>query len=128
MRSPPSRSSRSDRRTAQVWTQRFAPAKVNLFLHVGPVGPDGYHPVCSLMVFADVGDVVRLRRAPAMAFRLAGSFAGDLEGEGDNLVTRARDLLAANALSTPIDFELVLDKRLPIAAGLGGGSADAAAA
>jgi 4-diphosphocytidyl-2-C-methyl-D-erythritol kinase len=110
-----------------VWVERFAPAKVNLFLHVGPVAADGYHPVCSLMVFADVGDVVRLRPAPAMAFGLTGPFAEILGSAADNLVVRARDqLIAVSGSVAP--FELVLDKRLPIAAGLGGGSADAAAA
>ena len=113
---------------ASPWRQRFAPAKVNLFLHVGPVSADGYHPVCSLMVFADVGDVVRLRDAPIMSFGLEGPFAGGLADDADNLVTRARDRLAAGLPRPPAPFELVLDKRLPIAAGLGGGSADAAAA
>ncbi len=111
-----------------MWTERFAAAKVNLFLHVGPVAADGYHPVCSLMVFADVGDIVRLRAAPAMDFRVDGPFADVLGTEADNLVTLARDRLVADLVSTPTPFELVLDKRLPIAAGLGGGSADAAAA
>ena len=50
--------------------QRLAPAKVNLFLHVGPLRADGYHPVCSLATFADVGDVVRLSPAGAMAFAI----------------------------------------------------------
>ena len=109
-------------------SERFAPAKVNLFLHVGPVSADGYHPVCSLMVFADVGDVVRLAPAPAMGFALEGPFAGILAADGDNLVTRARDRLLAIAEAPPAPFALTLDKRLPIAAGLGGGSADAAAA
>ena len=109
-------------------SERFAPAKVNLFLHVGPVSADGYHPVCSLMVFADVGDVVRMAPAPAMGFALEGPFAGILAADGDNLVTRARDRLLAIAEAPPAPFALTLDKRLPIAAGLGGGSADAAAA
>lgn len=108
--------------------ERFAPAKVNLFLHVGPVGADGYHPLVSLMVFADVGDTVRLRPAAEMAFRLQGPFAGALEAAPDNLVTRARDALIAGLPRPPEPFEISLDKRLPIAAGLGGGSADAAAA
>ena len=110
--------------------ERFAPAKVNLFLHVGPAAPDGYHPISSLMVFADVGDTVRLAAAEAMGFDLQGPFAGTLrqEGdnpEGDNLVVRARDQLLAGL--APAAFRLTLDKQLPIAAGLGGGSADAAA-
>ncbi len=111
-----------------MWVERFAPAKVNLFLHVGPVAADGYHPVCSLMVFADVGDVVRLGPAPAMTFGLTGPFAETLGPAADNLVVRARDRLIGVASGAVAPFELVLDKRLPIAAGLGGGSADAAAA
>jgi 4-diphosphocytidyl-2-C-methyl-D-erythritol kinase len=110
------------------WSGRFAPAKVNLFLHVGRAGPDGYHPVSSLMVFADVGDKVRLRGAERMGFRLEGPFAGALADDPDNLVTRARDRLIEGLASPPDPFELVLEKGLPIAAGLGGGSADAAAA
>ena len=105
----------------------FAPAKVNLYLHVGPPAPDGYHPVSSLMVFADVGDALRLELAEPMDFVVEGPFADTLGGAGDdNLVVRARDLLLQG--SAPPTFRLTLDKRLPIAAGLGGGSADAAAA
>lgn len=111
-----------------MWSQRFAPAKVNLFLHVGPVAADGYHPVCSLMAFADVGDTVRLRDSPSMSFRLEGPFSGALETDPDNLVVRARDRMLATAVGPVAPFELVLEKALPIAAGLGGGSADAAAA
>ncbi|HXQ14802.1 MAG TPA: 4-(cytidine 5'-diphospho)-2-C-methyl-D-erythritol kinase [Caulobacteraceae bacterium] len=106
--------------------QRLAPAKVNLFLHVGRLRSDGYHPVCSLATFADVGDVVRLTSAETMGFSIEGPFAETLAGEADNLVTRARDLLLAGRDVAP--FHLTLDKRLPIAAGLGGGSSDAAAA
>ena len=106
----------------------FAPAKINLFLHVGPIGPDGYHPICSLMAFTDIGDEVRLDPADRMEFRVDGPFAGELGPDDGNLVVRARDALMA-AVSHPLDpFRLTLDKRLPIASGLGGGSADAAAA
>jgi 4-diphosphocytidyl-2-C-methyl-D-erythritol kinase len=107
--------------------QRLAPAKVNLFLHVGRLGADGYHPVSSLATFADVGDVVRLASAQMMGFSVEGPFAAGLAAESDNLVIRARDLLLAGHPDSP-PFHLTLDKRLPIAAGLGGGSSDAAAA
>jgi 4-diphosphocytidyl-2-C-methyl-D-erythritol kinase len=107
--------------------QRLAPAKINLFLHVGPLAADGYHPLCSLVTFADVGDLVRLRSAPSMGFALEGPFGAELAGEKDNLVIRARDLALADLGGAPPPFQLTLDKRLPIAAGLGGGSADAAA-
>ena len=104
----------------------LARAKVNLFLHVGRPGPDGYHAISSLMVFADVGDRVTLRSGES-GFEMTGPFASGLEGETDNLVTRARDRFLAR-YGGEHSFGLTLDKALPIAAGLGGGSADAAAA
>jgi 4-diphosphocytidyl-2-C-methyl-D-erythritol kinase len=106
--------------------QRFAPAKVNLFLHVGAPAPDGYHPVCSLMAFANVGDNVRLVSG-GEGLAVEGPFAAGLAGEGNNLVLRARDALLARA-GQKARFGLVLEKALPIAAGVGGGSSDAAAA
>jgi 4-diphosphocytidyl-2-C-methyl-D-erythritol kinase len=109
--------------------ERFAPAKVNLFLHVGPVGAAGYHPVCSLMTFADVGDVVRLDESEAMAFEVAGPYGEGLAADtADNLVVQAREAFLRLIDGETGPFRLTLDKRLPIAAGLGGGSADAAAA
>jgi 4-diphosphocytidyl-2-C-methyl-D-erythritol kinase len=109
--------------------QRLAPAKVNLFLHVGPLRADGYHPISSLMSFASVGDIVRIEDAPAMSFELEGPFSGPLGPEAaDNLVIRARDAVLAAFEGARRPFRITLDKRLPIAAGLGGGSSDAAAA
>ncbi len=107
--------------------ERFAPAKVNLLLHVGALGADGYHPISSLATFADVGDVVRFRLAPEMEFAVEGPFAEVLAADGANLVTRARDLVLAALPDPPKPFRLTLEKRLPIASGLGGGSSDAAA-
>jgi 4-diphosphocytidyl-2-C-methyl-D-erythritol kinase len=105
--------------------ERLAPAKVNLFLHVGAPTPDGFHPICSLMAFADLGDRVTLN--PGLGgFRLEGPFAAGLAEEGDNLVTRARDAVLALAAAAP-RFGLTLHKALPVASGLGGGSSDAAA-
>ena len=102
----------------------LAPAKINLFLHVGPTGPDGYHPICSLMAFADIGDLVWLEPAERLSLRVEGPFAGALAGEDleSNLVMRAARAVGAAAVG------IVLDKRLPVAAGLGGGSSDAGAA
>lgn len=109
-----------------------APAKVNLFLHVGPVEADGYHPLCSLVAFADVGDTLTLDPDGQFGLSIVGPFAesltGELERQGGNLVLRA---LTAFDTLTGLDsrrLSLTLDKRLPLAAGLGGGSADAAAA
>ncbi len=101
-------------------TEGFAAAKVNLWLHVGPPEPSGLHPISSLVVFADVGDVVSAEPADRLELRVIGD-AEDLGAPDDNLV-----LKAARALGGP-PVRLTLDKRLPVAAGLGGGSADAAA-
>lgn len=108
--------------------EAFAPAKVNLFLHVGPLAADGYHPICSLIVFADVGDRLRLTPRGAPPFRIDGPFGAGLDADESNLVMRARQaILARAALGLP-PFALTLTKRLPLAGGLGGGSSDAAAA
>lgn len=106
----------------------FAPAKVNLFLHVGPRAGDGYHPICSLMVFADVGDRIVLTRRGGLALSIDGPFAEGLTSGAANLVARARLAILAAARLDPPPFELALTKRLPTASGLGGGSSDAAAA
>lgn len=106
----------------------LAPAKVNLFLHVGPVDADGYHPLASLAVFADMGDVVTVARADRLSLTVTGPFGRALAGEGDNLILRAlRALGRAAGIGEP-PLAVTLDKRLPIAAGLGGGSSDAGAA
>lgn len=110
--------------------ERFAPAKVNLFLHVGPLQDDGYHPICSLMTFASLGDVVHLQDVDEMAFEVIGPYAKNLTREdvgAGNLVVRARDAFLALYDGAWPPFRLVLDKQLPVAAGIGGGSADAAA-
>lgn len=106
----------------------FAPAKINLFLHVGAPGADGYHPLCSLMAFADVGDRVVLHEADVLSVRVHGPFGGMLAGEGDNLVLRAARALLARARGPQPLVGLSLEKLLPVAAGLGGGSSDAGAA
>jgi 4-diphosphocytidyl-2-C-methyl-D-erythritol kinase len=110
-----------------VTRARLAPAKVNLFLHVGPLQADGYHPLASWMVFADVGDELRLEPAPSWSFEARGPFAPNL-GDGENLVEAAARKLFERADIAAPPLKLVLDKRLPVAAGLGGGSSDAGAA
>ena len=105
----------------------FAPAKVNLFLHVG--APDGgYHPICSLMAFADVGDIVSTFDAEALTLGVRGPVAGELGAGEDNLVLRAARALIAEATRPLAPVGIKLDKRLPGASGLGGGSSDAGAA
>lgn len=112
--------------------RRLAPAKVNLFLHVGPLAGDGYHPVASLMAFADVGDELALEPGdrPGVTLEVEGPFAGELgaTAAADNLVTRAATRLLALAGREHAAVRLRLAKRLPVAAGLGGGSSDAGAA
>ena len=103
----------------------LAPAKINLFLHVGAPAPDGYHPLCSLMVFADIGDRVALG---GDGFHVSGPHAAALAGEGDNLVLRAARALGARLGRAGPPPGLRLHKALPVAAGLGGGSSDAGAA
>ena len=106
----------------------FAPAKVNLFLHVGAPGADGYHPLCSLMAFADAGDRVTVHDADALSLKVRGPFADGAPASADNLVLRAARALLARARGPLPPVGLVLDKELPVAAGLGGGSSDAGAA
>lgn len=106
-----------------------APAKVNLFLHVGAADADGYHPLASLVAFADIGDRVTVEPAERLSLEVQGPFAAALTTEqDDNLILRAlRRLGQATGGEAPA-LKVVLDKRLPIAAGLGGGSSDAGAA
>lgn len=105
----------------------FAPAKVNLFLHVTGRREDGYHLLDSLAVFAGVGDELTASPAEALTLEIDGPEGGALAAEPDNLVLRAARLLAeSHGVSN--GAALRLTKRLPVASGIGGGSADAAAA
>jgi 4-diphosphocytidyl-2-C-methyl-D-erythritol kinase len=106
----------------------FAPAKVNLFLHVGPPAADGYHPLCSLMTFADVGDRVTAQPGAVLELEVRGPFADGAPPGPDNLVLRAARALMARLRGPTPPIRLTLEKALPVAAGLGGGSSDAGAA
>lgn len=104
----------------------FAPAKLNLYLHVVGRREDGYHELDSLVVFAGVGDRVTVRENDSLSLSLKGPMAASLKDEPDNLVLKAARLLAqANGVAQGAAIEL--EKVLPIASGIGGGSADAAA-
>ena len=105
----------------------LAPAKINLFLHVGPVRDDGYHPISSLVAFADIGDRVTVERADALTLTVEGPFGAGLAAEPDNLILKALRALGETAGIGDPALRVVLDKQLPIAAGLGGGSSDAGA-
>ncbi|MCG7362042.1 4-(cytidine 5'-diphospho)-2-C-methyl-D-erythritol kinase [Roseomonas sp. ACRSG] len=104
-----------------------APAKVNLYLHVTGRRADGYHLLDSLVAFAGAGDRLRLEPAGALSLALEGGEGAALAAEPDNLVLRAARLLA-EAAGILASGRLRLEKNLPVASGIGGGSADAAAA
>lgn len=109
-----------------------APAKINLALHITGRRADGYHLIESLVVFAKLGDRVAVQRADCDRFRLTGPEAAALSSEdaANNLVVRARDGLREIARQSGLELppvEICLDKQLPVASGIGGGSADAAA-
>jgi 4-diphosphocytidyl-2-C-methyl-D-erythritol kinase len=100
----------------------LARAKVNLCLHVTGQRPDGYHLLDSLVVFADLGDRIGASPAAGLSLTITGPEGAGLAADSDNLVLRA-----AAAFDSAKGAALVLDKTLPIASGIGGGSADAAA-
>jgi 4-diphosphocytidyl-2-C-methyl-D-erythritol kinase len=106
--------------------REFAPAKVNLFLHVGNRRDDGYHNLESLAVFASVGDEVNIEEADTLSLNAEGPFAAALTGEPDNLVLRAARKFGELADVEP-RVRITLTKNLPVASGIGCGSSDAAA-
>lgn len=110
---------------ASAVMQEQAPAKVNLTLHILGKRPDGYHELESLVVFADLCDKLSFSPAREDRIRLQGPFAGAVDGE--NLVLKAKRAVAG-WLGREIHGDFVLNKNIPVAAGLGGGSSDAAAA
>ena len=109
--------------------REFAPAKLNLYLHITGRRADGYHDLDSLVAFASIGDELSLSPAAAFSFELAGAQAGALahEDQSNNLVVGAARSLAA-LTGHSLDVHLTLTKNLPVASGIGGGSSDAAAA
>lgn len=103
-------------------------AKVNLALHVRHRRPDGYHDIETLFAFVDDGDRLNARVADRDSLMINGEFAGGLSSGADNLVLQALSVIrqyCGQRIVPPLALEL--EKRLPVAAGLGGGSADAAA-
>ena len=97
-------------------------AKINLALHVRRRRDDGYHELETLFAFVDAGDVLTARPADADSVQVLGKFASALGNPFDNIVARA-----LGALPRPGGLAITLEKNLPVAAGLGGGSADAGA-
>ncbi len=100
-----------------------APAKLNLFLHVGEKRGDGFHELESLVVFVEAADVLVVEGADELSLDIVGPFAGALKEVPGNLVLRA-----ARALDSARGAAISLEKKLPVAAGIGGGSADSGAA
>jgi 4-diphosphocytidyl-2-C-methyl-D-erythritol kinase len=107
--------------------REIAPAKLNLALHVRGRLPDGRHAIETIFAFCTDGDRLEGELADDISLELTGPFASALDGGDDNLAIRAVRSLAASALVEQ-GAKLTLDKRLPVASGIGGGSADAAAA
>lgn len=105
----------------------FAPAKINLSLEIPGRRPDGYHELVSLVAFATIGDTVTFHPATTREISLEteGPFAAAIDG--DNLILRAARVFL-DMFDTAHGGRFVLTKRLPVAAGIGGGSSDAAAA
>ena len=100
--------------------EAFAPAKINLTLHVTGQRADGLHLLDSLVVFGDIGDRIDVSPAPRTRLTTSGPMADGVPLDRRNLVLRAAELLGVTA-------DIRLEKNLPAAAGLGGGSSDAAA-
>ncbi|MEB2846914.1 4-(cytidine 5'-diphospho)-2-C-methyl-D-erythritol kinase [Rhizobiales bacterium RZME27] len=108
-----------------------ARAKINLALHVTGRRADGYHLLDSLVTFCETGDRLEIAEAQENSFSVSGPFSAALGAPTDNLVLKARDglrqrLAAAGIITGPVAIHL--EKNLPVASGIGGGSADAAAA
>ncbi|WP_255449692.1 4-(cytidine 5'-diphospho)-2-C-methyl-D-erythritol kinase [Shimia ponticola] len=100
----------------------FAPAKVNLTLHVTGQREDGYHLLDSLVVFADIGDRISLTRTSDARLNVAGPMTDGVPTDASNLVWKAARMMEADN-----EVAILLEKHLPAAAGIGGGSSDAAA-
>lgn len=106
--------------------REIAPAKINLALHVRRRRADGYHDLETVFAFARDGDAIEIESAEEDAFAVVGPFAPALSGEGDNLVLRAARAFTER-FAPGAAHAITLDKHLPVASGIGGGSADAAA-
>lgn len=104
-----------------------APAKVNLALHVTGRRADGYHLLDTLVVFTEAGDRISVREAATDRLAVTGPFARNVPSGAHNLVAMAREVARGMAGHRAFPVEIRLEKNLPVAAGIGGGSTDAAA-
>ncbi|WP_110747913.1 4-(cytidine 5'-diphospho)-2-C-methyl-D-erythritol kinase [Phyllobacterium leguminum] len=105
----------------------LAPAKINLALHVTGRRDDGYHFIESLVAFTAFGDRIDVSPDSEDHFTMTGPFAAAVPADGANLVLKARDALRTRFPGHATPVEIRLEKNLPIASGIGGGSSDAAA-
>ena len=106
----------------------FAPAKINLALHVVGRNNQGYHKLESLVVFANIGDKITIKQSEKDQLKITGQFASSLNISNDNLIIKALEIYRKNWTNNiPKGLEITLEKNLPIASGIGGGSADCAA-
>ena len=105
----------------------FAPAKINLTLHVVGRREDGYHLLESMVAFADIGDRVAVSKGAVFSLSAHGPFAGDLPPSDENIIVAAAEALAHGVSEIPPGAAIELEKNLPVASGIGGGSANAAA-
>ncbi|MEJ8475510.1 4-(cytidine 5'-diphospho)-2-C-methyl-D-erythritol kinase [Roseibium algae] len=114
---------------SQKGAGEFARAKVNLALHITGQRDDGYHMLDSLVVFPRIGDHLSATPSDKLSLEVTGPFSTDLEPQSNNnLVLKAIRRLSQAKNCAPPDINLSLEKNLPVASGIGGGSADAAAA
>ena len=104
-----------------------APVKINLYLHITGRREDGYHEVDTLIAFTDFGDEIAAQASDTLKVSAEGAFADELPQGEDNLVVKAVEALRHEAGEIR-HAHVTLSKRIPLAAGVGGGSADAAAA
>ena len=103
----------------------YAYAKVNLDLHVLSRRTDGYHEIASHVAFVDVGDILTVKPAKANTLEVVGRFRTDVPLDDSNIIWKAYHWLAQQVKLPPVHVRL--EKKLPVAAGIGGGSANAAA-
>lgn len=120
-----------DGRTAAQWVPTGsvtvrAPGKINLYLAVGDRRDDGYHELTTVFHAVSLVDEVTVRNADVLSLELSGEGAGQLPVDERNLAWRAAELMADHVGRAP-DVSIAIDKSIPVAGGMGGGSADAAA-
>ena len=104
----------------------LTPIKINLALHIVGERSDGYHLLDSLVCFSFEGDVLSYKPAKTNSFSIVGPRSVALSADADNLVSRARDLFVKKFPLKSEPCQLILEKNLPVASGIGGGSGDAA--